>query len=62
MKIKYESQLRELRKLMDILNSWGNVLVNGNIPAMDRLQQVVDVIQLDGYSMEDIDKAIQELD
>ena len=62
MKEKYENELREIRKLIDILNTWGNVAVNGGVSAATRLKQLCIEIQSNGYSSEDINKAIQDLD
>jgi len=59
MKEKFESQLLEIRKLISILNTWGNVLVNGNVKAQDRLQALCNEIQSDGYSIDDIEEAIE---
>jgi len=59
MKEKYEMQLLEIRKLVSILNTWGNVLVNGNVHAQDRLQTLCNEIIEDGYTLDDIENEIQ---
>jgi len=65
---KKESALRESRKLMDILNKWGNCLVP-NLPdqketyAKDRLQHFADyLIKEEGMTIEQIDAEILALD
>lgn len=58
MKAKHEIKLLEIRKLIDILNSWGDVLVNGNITASERLQIVCNEITNDGYSLDDIENEL----
>lgn len=58
---------RECRKLMDILNTWGNVLVP-TIPgkeethAKDRLDWIVNLAKEEhNLTLEDLDKGIQAL-
>lgn len=65
---KKESALRELRKLMDILKTWGNCLVP-TLPdqketyAQDRLQHFANyLINEEGMTIEQIDDEILALD
>lgn len=56
-----EAIYQEIRKLIDILSTWGNVLVNGNISAKSRLVQLYNKLHKQGMSLEDIDVEITTL-
>lgn len=63
-----EGQLREIRKLVDILNTWGNVLVptipgqQGETYAQEKLKFLcANLAKEHGLSVDDISVKIQEL-
>jgi len=60
-----ENALREIRKLVDILTSWGNVLVPSlegkETTARERLIHFIEKLKADGMSEEDIDREISKL-
>jgi hypothetical protein len=62
-----ESTLREIRKLIDVLKNWGNVLVppttkDKEVTAKERLHFLVQDLKQQGMSLEDIEKGIALLD
>ncbi len=57
-----EAIYREIRKLIDILSTWGNVLVNGNISAQSRLSRLCTQLHKQGMSLDDIDAEIKSLE
>ena len=60
-----EATVREIKKLMDILTKWGNVLVPGfggvaQVSAQDKLQHCVNSLLAYGLSMDDIQELIDK--
>lgn len=56
-----EMKLRELRKLVEILSTWGNVLVPGGKNAYERMVEITEEFTSAGYSYEDMDSAMANL-
>jgi len=56
-----EMKLREIRKLIDILSTWGNVLVPGGKHANERLKEIIDELNKQGFTIDDIDLAMANI-
>lgn len=52
----------ELRKLMDILSRYGNVLVNGGVSAQERLTGIVIELNNEGLETDTIQEEIETLE
>lgn len=67
---KKEATLREIRKLIDILNTWGNVLVPygaeegpKQINAVDKLKSLVNFLtEEENLTLEEIEEQLLTLD
>ncbi|MFV0149786.1 hypothetical protein OBJ95_06135 [Empedobacter falsenii] len=62
-----EANLREIKKVIEILQTYGNVLVPGyknipNIKAQDKLKYLVEKLQKEeGWTIEEIQKKVDEI-
>ena len=62
-----EFKLREIKKVIEILQTYGNVLVPGyknipNIKAQDKLKYLVEKLQKEeGWTIEEIQKKVDEI-
>jgi hypothetical protein len=54
-----ETKILEIRKLIQILSSWGNVNYNGQI-ALDRLEQIVNELKKK-YTLEEIQEMVDRI-
>ena len=55
------NDMREIRKLLNIFETLGNVLANG-VPTADRLRQLITKYKNLGYAENDIRTRIEELE
>lgn len=62
-----EVNLREIKKVIDILQTYGNVLVPGynnipNVKAQDKLKYLVEKLQKEeGWTIEEIQKKVDKI-
>lgn len=57
------NELREARKVLNILEHMGNVLVNGGVTALDRICQLIDIFRANGIANgHAITEALEELE
>ncbi len=58
-----KNELREVRKLLNIIQTQGNVLVNGNITAGERMSQLIGILKDNGIDTPtEAENAIYELE
>lgn len=56
------NELREARKLLNVFQTYGNVLVNGNMTVSERMHQLVGQFKDAGMDSQETDKAIAVLE